>query len=171
MKIEEVLNEQHLMELFGRPVPYDVERLRGGDLVVCVFLVDTTNYKVVFDKYSQNSYWDVNYGFYSPSEDRIVTKPKGDVPPKQAMQVLSTVVKIVEDFIRSQKPNMISFTGMQENKLASLYTNMIKALKPKLDQYDYSVQILKGDTIDDFIIMNNRWDLDTGTLREPDPEL
>jgi hypothetical protein len=166
MKVEEVLNEQHLVELFDSPVSYDFEPVRGGNRLFCDFEVEDQKYRVTFEKRSEKRYWDVEYGFHDSGEDRYVAKPKGDVPPRQAIIVLSTVVKIMDDFLRSQKPNMIWFTGTKDNKLASLYRGMIKSLKPALDKYDYSVEILDGHAIDDFIIMNNRWDRNTETLRE-----
>lgn len=166
MKALEILNEQHLVELFGSPVSYDFETLRNGELVVCEFTVGETQYKMAFEKFSPNLYWEVNYGFFAPEEDRIVSKPKGNVSPMDAARVLSTVVKIMSDFIRSKKPNMITFTGRKDVKLASLYKAMIKNLKPKLVALDYSVQVFDGNEIDDFVIMNNRWDRDAGKLKE-----
>jgi hypothetical protein len=166
MRASEILSEEIITELFGSPAKYDFEKSRNGDLIVCYFEINDTKYQMVFDKYSNNSYWDVSYAYHSPSEDRFIAKPKGDMNTNNAVKVLSTVVKIFEDFIRSQKPNIVTFTGQQENKLASLYTNMIKILKPKLASFDYSVQIFPGAAIDDFVVMNNKWDRDAGKLRE-----
>lgn len=106
------------------------------------FEVNDTKYKVYFVERDNSSY-EILYGIVSDNpSDRVKFTPTND--QKNPLLVLSTVVKILESFLKKYKPNKILFTGDKYDKLGPLYSKMVNLLKNRLEHLGYFIE--KSDT-------------------------
>lgn len=100
------------------------------------FEVDGEEYRIDFDK-SSGKNWRVSYG-YLDDYDKVSYTPKRtkDIDGKK---ILSYVVAYVERFIKSNKPDTISFFGDKNEGLGSLYSAMARVLNKRLETLGYTV--------------------------------
>lgn len=142
-----------LKEIFDNPYSFSGPSRKGMGIIEYKFKSkNNLDYIVYFDmQYSRNEKTDQYEWNTSVSYE---TKQKGlELTGEGDIQVLSTVIAIVKNFIEKYKPNKISYDGLKEkeeienpeelSKRAKVYKATINKLKSDVPEYEVSYD---GDT-------------------------
>lgn len=74
---------------------------------------------------------------------------------QSSIQVFGTVIKIIEDFIKKNKPAKLVFVGEKADNRVNLYTKLINKFKSELEAENYSVDIANSEKDTKFTISKN----------------
>jgi hypothetical protein len=120
LKVNEItLNPNNAIEIYGD--------LNNGDFTVGEY---DYNYRIIkLDKNPYNS-----NSFYSIDFHEIGNKnPNPSLPTKNArenyIKILSTIYKIILDFIKEEKPEYIGISSLDESGYGNIYNNLTKTNK------------------------------------------
>lgn len=137
-KTRKPITESRLDELFDSGSEPTLVKANSGHFVY-EFVEEGVVYRVYFEYIDDNSF-EVSYGYSVPG-DRVHFKPAGDKSTKHTVNVLSSVIKCVLNFLRTKKPEYIEFTGDKEVGLSEFYKKVIKSYGGKLRALGYSVDL------------------------------
>lgn len=135
-----------LVESFNSSTEFTDIGASSGSFKRYKFDVNGITYVVQFCYMGGSKRYELIYGNVKDKNDNQTFtvfqtnfKPTND--QKSPLKVLSTVIKILEQFIDEFKPNEIWFTGDKEVKLGPFYTKIVNALEQRLHDRRYDINV------------------------------
>lgn len=133
-----------LREIFDNPYTFSGPKKKGAGIIEYKFQSkDKLDYMVYFDIQLKDFDWETSISYETKQKGLELTK-EGDI------QVLSTVVAIIKDFIKKYKPNKLTYDGVKEeselntpesmSKRARLYKATMEKLKSDAPEYEVSYE-------------------------------
>ena len=154
---DDVPLKKKVSEAFDSPVEHTANVVKSGPRKVYNFSVEDNKYFAEFDlvEHRKDVVYELSYGFVGkPLWSQF--EPTGKASKKVALQVLSTVVKILEKFLLEQDPDIVKFNGVKEENLSNIYTMMVKNLNTHLADAGYKVESEDGGDITYFYIVRDK---------------
>lgn len=74
---------------------------------------------------------------------------------QSSIQVFSTVIQIIGEFISNQNPDMLVFTGDKSQNRVGVYTKLLGKFEDQLADKGYSVEYNNGSNKTEFTITKN----------------
>ena len=115
---------RHLLESFSAPYPYKEEYSSGDAKLLSFTSNNSTQYEVAIELTSDDAEWEVV--FFVKGTSSFKKTGTGD-----EFRVFATVISIIKDFVKTNKPNRVSFSAdVNEPSRISLYKTLAKRYTP-----------------------------------------